>query len=158
MPGNRSNASLRRAERPPNNNSLTLFRTSRPHYFDSARVRRLYPYGERLLSWRLCSTCSRERCSVMSGAWIWRRDVYANAMAESVFATLEREVLDRHRFKTQAEAHDSPLLAPLGHRCSQMRVSGLRSADHGKSICHDFFRRMAVRCREDRENVVALFE
>jgi putative transposase len=31
-------------------------------------------------------------------------DAYDNAMAESFFATLEREVLDRHRFKTQAEA------------------------------------------------------
>jgi putative transposase len=31
-------------------------------------------------------------------------DAYDNAMAESFFATLEREVLDRRRFKTQAEA------------------------------------------------------
>ena len=31
-------------------------------------------------------------------------DAYDNAMAESLFATLEREVLDRRRFKTQAEA------------------------------------------------------
>jgi len=31
-------------------------------------------------------------------------DAYDNAMAESFFATLEREVLDRQRFKTQAEA------------------------------------------------------
>jgi putative transposase len=30
-------------------------------------------------------------------------DAYDNAMAESFFATLEREVLDRQRFKTQAE-------------------------------------------------------
>ena len=31
-------------------------------------------------------------------------DAYDNAMAESFFATLEREVLDRRRFKTHAEA------------------------------------------------------
>jgi len=30
-------------------------------------------------------------------------DACDNAMAESFFATLEREVLNRHRFKTQAE-------------------------------------------------------
>src|SRR5258708_12706963 len=31
-------------------------------------------------------------------------DAYDNAMAESFFATLECELLDRRRFKTQAEA------------------------------------------------------
>ena len=31
-------------------------------------------------------------------------DAYDNAMAESFFATLEREVLDRRRFQSQAEA------------------------------------------------------
>ena len=31
-------------------------------------------------------------------------DAYDNAMAESFFATLEREVLNRRRFKSQAEA------------------------------------------------------
>jgi putative transposase len=31
-------------------------------------------------------------------------DAYDNAMAESFFATLECELLDRCRFKTQAEA------------------------------------------------------
>jgi putative transposase len=31
-------------------------------------------------------------------------DAYDNAMAESFFATLERELLDRRRFRTQAEA------------------------------------------------------
>ena len=31
-------------------------------------------------------------------------DAYDNAMAESFFATLECELLDRHRFKTQTEA------------------------------------------------------
>jgi putative transposase len=31
-------------------------------------------------------------------------DAYDNAMAESFFATLEREVLDRRRFKNQSEA------------------------------------------------------
>jgi putative transposase len=31
-------------------------------------------------------------------------DAYDNAMAESFFATLEREVLQRRSFKTQAEA------------------------------------------------------
>jgi Integrase core domain len=31
-------------------------------------------------------------------------DAYDNAMAESFFATLECELLERHRFKTQAEA------------------------------------------------------
>jgi len=31
-------------------------------------------------------------------------DAYDNAMAESLFATLERELLDRRRFRTQAEA------------------------------------------------------
>lgn len=31
-------------------------------------------------------------------------DAYDNAMAESLFATLEREVLQRRSFKTQAEA------------------------------------------------------
>jgi len=31
-------------------------------------------------------------------------DAYDNAMAESFFASLERELLDRRRFKTHAEA------------------------------------------------------
>ena len=31
-------------------------------------------------------------------------DAYDNAMCESFFATLECELLDRHKFKTQAEA------------------------------------------------------
>jgi putative transposase len=31
-------------------------------------------------------------------------DAYDNAMAESFFATLERELLNRRRFKTQSEA------------------------------------------------------
>ena len=31
-------------------------------------------------------------------------DAYDNAMAESFFATLECELLDRRRFRTQAEA------------------------------------------------------
>jgi putative transposase len=31
-------------------------------------------------------------------------DAYDNAMAESFFATLERELLNRRRFKTQCEA------------------------------------------------------
>jgi putative transposase len=31
-------------------------------------------------------------------------DCFDNAMAESFFATLECELLDRHRFKTQAQA------------------------------------------------------
>jgi len=31
-------------------------------------------------------------------------DAYDNAMAESFFATLERELLSRRRFKSQAEA------------------------------------------------------
>ena len=31
-------------------------------------------------------------------------DAYDNAMCESFFATLECELLDRHRFKTQVEA------------------------------------------------------
>jgi putative transposase len=31
-------------------------------------------------------------------------DAYDNAMAESFFATLERELLSRHRFKSHAEA------------------------------------------------------
>jgi putative transposase len=31
-------------------------------------------------------------------------DAYDNAMAESFFATLEREVIDRHRFRSQIEA------------------------------------------------------
>ena len=31
-------------------------------------------------------------------------DAYDNAMAESFFATLEREVLNRRRFRSQAEA------------------------------------------------------
>ena len=31
-------------------------------------------------------------------------DAYDNAMCESFFATLECELLDRHRFRTQAEA------------------------------------------------------
>jgi len=31
-------------------------------------------------------------------------DAYDNAMAESFFATLEREVLNRRRFKSQSEA------------------------------------------------------
>ncbi len=33
-----------------------------------------------------------------------RGDAYDNAVAESFFATLECELLDRHRFRTQAEA------------------------------------------------------
>jgi hypothetical protein len=41
------------------------------------------------------------RCSPLDGV---SRDTYDNAMAESFFATLECELLDRRRFKTQAEA------------------------------------------------------
>ena len=36
-------------------------------------------------------------------------DAYDNAMAESFFATLEREVLNRRRFRSQAEARDGDL-------------------------------------------------
>ena len=32
-------------------------------------------------------------------------DAYDNAMCESFFATLECELLDRHRFRTQANTH-----------------------------------------------------
>ena len=38
-------------------------------------------------------------------------DAYDNAMAESFFATLECELLDRYRFKTQAEARIATTLA-----------------------------------------------
>ena len=41
-------------------------------------------------------------------------DAYDNAMAESFFATLEREVLDRRRFQSQAEVQSAP--APLRPR------------------------------------------
>jgi hypothetical protein len=34
-------------------------------------------------------------------------DAYDNAMCESFFATLECELLERHRFKTQAEARSA---------------------------------------------------
>jgi Integrase core domain len=34
-------------------------------------------------------------------------DAYDNAMCESFFATLKCELLDRHRFKTQAEARSA---------------------------------------------------
>ena len=37
-------------------------------------------------------------------------DCYDNAMAESFWATLERGVLSRRRFKTQVEATDGDLL------------------------------------------------
>jgi putative transposase len=39
-------------------------------------------------------------------------DAYDNAMAESFFATLERELLNRRRFRTQAEAKIRPIGAP----------------------------------------------
>lgn len=47
-----------------------------------------------------------------SGYYIWRNrpstgplgDAYDNAMCESVFATLERELIDRHRFRSRSEA------------------------------------------------------
>jgi len=39
-------------------------------------------------------------------------DAYDNARAESFFATLEREVLNRRRFKSQAEAE----MAAFGSR------------------------------------------
>ena len=40
-------------------------------------------------------------------------DAYDNAMAESFFATLEREVLDRRRFQSQAEARHLPVARGL---------------------------------------------
>ena len=39
-------------------------------------------------------------------------DAYDNAMCESFFATLECELLDRRRFKTQAEARIAAFVEP----------------------------------------------
>jgi putative transposase len=71
-------------------------------------------------------------------------DAYDNAMCESFFATLECELLDRRRFKTQAEAriavfdfiegfynrrrrHSSlGYLSPIDYECGHARDPGAR--------------------------------
>ena len=50
-------------------------------------------------------------------------DAYDNAMAESLFATLEREVLDRRHFKTQAEAKLAVFEWIEGWSCPAHRTS-----------------------------------
>ena len=54
-------------------------------------------------------------------------DAYDNAMAESFFATLEREVLDRRRFQSQAEAPSSS-----GSRAGTIRTG----ATPPSATCH----------------------
>ena len=56
-------------------------------------------------------------------------DAYDNAMAESFFATLECELLDRCRFKTQAEAR---MAVFNSSRASTIRAGGT----HRSAICH----------------------
>ena len=51
-------------------------------------------------------------------------DAYDNAMCESFFATLECELLERHRFKTQAEARSAVFEFVEGfYNCSSQRTS-----------------------------------
>jgi hypothetical protein len=52
-------------------------------------------------------------------------DAYDNAMAESFFATLECELIDRNRFKTQAEARSAVFAFIEGFYNSRRRHSAL---------------------------------
>src|ERR1700719_659634 len=58
-------------------------------------------YGEAYTSYAFGKRCREAGVMPSMGSV---GDCYDNAMAESFWATLEREVLSRQRFKTQAEA------------------------------------------------------
>ena len=83
-------------------------------------------------------------------------DAYDNAMCESFFATLECEVLDRHRFRTQADArlavfdfiegwynprrrhsaldYLSPMIFERAHGIGDRTVASRSTIDHGGAI------------------------
>ena len=64
-------------------------------------------------------------------------DCHDNAMAESFFATLECELLDRHRFATQAEARRAIFESIEGWYNPHRRHSriGYRSSAHFERSC-----------------------
>ena len=64
-------------------------------------------------------------------------DCHDNAMAESFFATLECELLDRHRFATQAEARRAIFESIEGWYHPHRRHSrlGYRSPVHFERSC-----------------------
>lgn len=73
-------------------------------------------------------------------------DAYDNAMAESFFATLERELLNRRRFKTQVEAKMAVFEWIEGWYNPHRRHSGLgyRSPVNYERVHHDARARMAA--------------
>ena len=73
-------------------------------------------------------------------------DAYDNAMAESFFATLERELLNRRRFRTQAEAKMAVFEWIEGWYNPHRRHSGLgyRSPVNYERVHHDARARMAA--------------
>jgi putative transposase len=67
-------------------------------------------------------------------------DAYDNAMCESFFATLECELLDRHRFKTQAEARMAifAFIEGFYNRCRRHSSIGyLSPVDYEQQLVHD---------------------
>ena len=67
-------------------------------------------------------------------------DAYDNAMCESFFATLECELLDRHRFKTQAEARTAIFAFIEGFYNRRRRHSSigyLSPIDYEQRLVHD---------------------
>ena len=88
-------------------------------------------------------------------------DAYDNAMAESFFATLERELLNRRRFRSQAEAKMAVFEWIEGWYNPHRRHSSLgyrspvnyeraheRSARKRRSFCR-LRRQTALRCKID---------
>ena len=73
-------------------------------------------------------------------------DAYDNAMAESFFASLEREVLNRRRFKSQAEARMAVFEWIEGWYNPHRRHSGLgyRSPANYERAHHQARARMAA--------------
>src|ERR1700722_9114678 len=115
---------------PPNPLQISLNATSRrrrPIVCGSPTSATFQP-GPAFCTWRWCSTRSAARLwagrwkLICAPNWYWQRltwrsdnagvrpsmgsvgDCFDNAMCESFFATLECELLDRRRFKTQIEA------------------------------------------------------
>ncbi|HLS57244.1 MAG TPA: integrase core domain-containing protein, partial [Zeimonas sp.] len=68
-------------------------------------------------------------------------DAYDNAMAESFFATLEREVLNRRRFSSQAEARMAIFQWLEGWYCVFQPSRSMVPVDAGPG-----FRRKPGRC------------
>ena len=90
--------------------------------------------GSQYTSYAFAKRC-RERGVVASMGSLG--DCHDNAMAESFFATLECELLDRHRFATRAEARQAIFEYIEGQYNPHRRHSrlGYRSPVHFESSC-----------------------